>query len=121
MADPIQLTVLFQQPPHGNSAGREGLDLLLLNASYDVVSAAVFVGDGIYQLLQQQQPQRLDSKNHVVTFKALPMYDVETIVVCQQSLQERSISAEQLLLPVREQTPQQIAALLSQSKEVLTF
>ncbi|QIZ76482.1 sulfurtransferase complex subunit TusC [Ferrimonas lipolytica] len=121
MANSTQLTVLFQRAPHGSVSGREGLDLLLLNASYDVVSAAAFVGDGVYQLLANQQPETVASKNHIVTFKALPMYDVDTILVCQQSLQERGISADQLIVDATIVAPSEIAALLGHSKEVLTF
>lgn len=121
MVNATQLTVVFQSAPHGNSRGREGLDLLLLNASYEVECAALFVGDGVYQLITGQQPQLIDSKDHIVTFKALPLYDVEQIVVCQQSLQERGLSGENLIVDADLKTPSEISTLLANSKEVLTF
>ncbi len=123
LADSIELTTVFISAPQGHSRGREGLDLLMLNASYERVCAALFVGDGVYQLVAGQQPQLTGNKDHSVTFKALPLYDVERIVVCQQSLQERQLAVTDLLLAdtLEIAEPSAIQTLLSHSKEILTF
>ncbi|ADN76029.1 sulfur relay protein TusC/DsrF [Ferrimonas balearica DSM 9799] len=117
----LNLAVVFRTAPHGSARGREGLDLLLLSASYDQQCAAVFIGDGVYQLCQGQQPGLIDAKDYIATFKALPLYDVDTVVVCAESLQQRGLTAEQLVLPVSRCTPSEIAGLLANSQQVLTF
>ncbi len=113
--------MIFSKAPHGSAAGREGLDLLLLSASYDMPSAALFVGDGVYQLLANQQPELVGGKNYIATFRALPMYDVEQILICQDSLAQRGLTREQLILDVELCTPSQIADVIGQSTEVLRF
>ncbi|MBY6185421.1 sulfurtransferase complex subunit TusC [Marinobacter hydrocarbonoclasticus] len=115
------LAVVFRHAPHGTATGREGLDLLLLAASYDQLCAALFVGDGVYQLVRDQAPSEIEAKDYIATFKALPIYDVETVVVCQASLDARGLSESDLILPATLARPDDIAELLGHSQQVLTF
>ncbi|SHG90651.1 sulfurtransferase complex subunit TusC [Ferrimonas marina] len=117
----MSTTIVFRTVPHGDARGREGLDLLLLAASYEVPLTALFIGDGVYQLLANQQPELIDSKDHISTFKALPLYDVEEIWVCADSLAERDLTSEQLILPVQTASPDAIRQQLANSQQVLTF
>lgn len=123
MMDSIKydLAVVFRHAPHGSAKGREGLDLLLLAASYDQQCAALFVGDGVFQLRKDQQPAAIESKDYIATFKALPLYDVETVLVCETALAERGMSVEDLILPVTLVTADAVTAHLNQSQQVLTF
>ncbi len=123
MMDAIKpdLAVVFRHAPHGSAKGREGLDLLLLSASYDQCCAAVFVGDGVYQLRRDQQPGIIESKDYIATFKALPLYDVETVLVCETALSERGLTPEDLILQVTLATPAEVAQCLNHSQQVLTF
>ncbi|WP_196368939.1 DsrE family protein, partial [Vibrio harveyi] len=41
-----QLTYLFRSAPHGNNAGREGVDALLAASAYCEDITVLFVGDG---------------------------------------------------------------------------
>ncbi|MBY5991524.1 sulfurtransferase complex subunit TusC [Ferrimonas balearica] len=117
----IELAVVFRQAPHGQASGREALDLLLLAASYELTCAALFVGDGVYQLVKDQQVARIEAKDYIATFKALPLYDVEQVRVCAQSLADRGLTRDDLLIEVEPTKPEQIQALLGASQQVLTF
>ncbi|SDK37680.1 tRNA 2-thiouridine synthesizing protein C [Ferrimonas sediminum] len=116
-----QLAIVFTQMPHGRTGGREALDLALLSASYDIPTQCFFVGDGVYQLLTGQEPGQIESRDYIATFKALPMYDIEQIWVCQESLQQRGLVADDLMMPVNVLTRQQLTQQLNGTEQVLTF
>ncbi|TKB48535.1 sulfurtransferase complex subunit TusC [Ferrimonas sediminicola] len=115
------LGILFTRAPHGTARGREALDLALLSASYDIPTRLFFSGDGVYQLLKAQQPDRIEARDYIATFKALPLYDVEEILVCGHSLNERGLCADDLLIEVAVAEPGQFALALNQTEQVLTF
>ncbi len=116
-----QLTVIFRQVPHGTSTGREALDLVLLSAAYEIETAVCFLDDGVYQLLKGQSPQAIDSKDHISTFGALPLYDVDKIFVCKESLQARGLTLEDLVIEATALTRPALFQQIRQSKQVLTF
>lgn len=53
-----RIAFVFTQGPHGNSAGREGLDALLATSALSEDLGVFFISDGVLQLLPQQQPEK---------------------------------------------------------------
>lgn len=95
------VAIVFSQPPHGSSAGREGLDAVLAISALSENVALFFIGDGVFQLVQGQQPQRILARDYIATFGVLPLYDVEQCYLCAQSLAERGLRSEDVkVLPV---------------------
>ena len=91
------LAVIFNKAPYGTQSGRELLDIALMAAAFDMNISALFIDDGVYQLLENQQPDILNMKNHSPTFKALELYGIETVLINQEDLSQRGLSADQLL------------------------
>ncbi|MGV3346754.1 sulfurtransferase complex subunit TusC [Enterobacteriaceae bacterium LUAb1] len=88
------VAVIFTQPPHGNSAGREGLDAVLALSALSEQIALFFVGDGVFQLLSGQQPGRILARDYIATWKVLPLYDIENCYLCADSLAERGLNKQ---------------------------
>ncbi|MCE9687319.1 sulfurtransferase complex subunit TusC [Shewanella sp. AS16] len=116
-----KLCIVFRRAPHGTAHGREGLDLALLSASFEQEVSLLFMDEGVLNLLKQQQPELIGAKDYIATFKALPLYDVETVLVCKQSLAELGLSTGLLSIPVTVFNHEQIAGHLAQADEVLVF
>lgn len=100
--------------------GKESLDAALILASYEMDVSLFFIGNGVYQTLVQQ-PKDINAKDYVATFKALEFYDIESIYICEESLQERS-------LPLAANIPNstiipsdQMKGLLADFDVILTF
>ncbi|RDX37295.1 sulfurtransferase complex subunit TusC [Kangiella sp. HD9-110m-PIT-SAG07] len=93
------LAIIFNKAPYGNQSGRELLDIALMAAAFDMEISALFIGDGVYQLLTNQQPDILHMKNHSSTYKALELYGIETVLVSSEDLEQRRLS-ESRLMPV---------------------
>jgi tRNA 2-thiouridine synthesizing protein C len=89
---------IFSHTPHATAQGREGLDAILAASAYSEDIAIFFVAEGVNQLLKQQQPQQILSRDYISAFKLLDLYDVEQIYVCEQSLQDQGITQEDLLI-----------------------
>ncbi len=91
---------IFRSAPHGSASGREGLDALLAASAVNEELTALFIEDGVYQLLREQQPQQILGRDYAPTFKMLDLYDVEHIYVCAESMAARGLSTEDLLIDV---------------------
>lgn len=109
------LSVIFNKAPYGSQSGRELLDIALMAAAFDMSINAIFMEDGVYQLLNNQQPEIVNIKNHSVTFKALELYGIETVVAVTEDIQSRNLTAEQLLPIYQQVNTDDTTQLLSQS------
>ncbi|MGL4545073.1 MAG: sulfurtransferase complex subunit TusC [Plesiomonas sp.] len=117
-----RIAFIFTQPPHGNAAGREGLDALLATSAYSDNLGVFFIGDGVLQLLPEQQPEIILARNYIATFKLLPLYDIENIYVNTESLQQRGITQQQpLMLDAEPLSYPQLQQKLTEYDTVLTF
>lgn len=94
-------TILFilQRAPYASSAVREALDAALAAAAFEQDVQLLFTGDGVWNLLQGQQPEVIAGKDTSKMLQALSYYDIEAVYVDSPSLDARNLSAEQLAIP----------------------
>lgn len=116
-----KITVVFRHAPHGSACSREGLDFALLSASFEQQVTLIFVDDGVLNLLANQQPAHIGCRDYIATFKALPLYDIEQVFVCQQSLQARTLNLEHCAITVEPLEPEAITAQLQLADEVFVY
>ncbi|MBB3059962.1 sulfurtransferase complex subunit TusC [Microbulbifer rhizosphaerae] len=94
-----RLLALCRQAPYGNALAREGLEAVLAAAAMDQAADLLFLGDGVFQLLDDQRAEAIEQKNLRRNLQALPIFGVETVHICERSLLERGIDAGQLQIP----------------------
>ncbi|WP_286232471.1 sulfurtransferase complex subunit TusC [Thalassotalea sediminis] len=87
------LAIINQTAPFGHANAKDALDVALIMGSYEQPTSLYFHGDGVWQLVQESQPEKLNIKNFIKTFDALAFYDIEHIYVCQDSLLQRGLTA----------------------------
>ncbi|AKL14829.1 Intracellular sulfur oxidation protein DsrF [Phytobacter ursingii] len=117
-----RIAFIFTSAPHGSAAGREGLDALMAASAFTDDIGVFFIGDGVFQLLANQQPKAILARDYIATFKVLPLYDIETCWVCQASLRERGLSdATQFVLPAQLLAPDVLRDQLDGYDVVMTF
>jgi tRNA 2-thiouridine synthesizing protein C len=107
--------------PHGSAQGRESLDLTLAMSAFNESLSLFFIGDGVYQLLDGHTPDESLQKNFQPLFKMLDLYDVENIYVCEQSLSQRSIKPEALLIDVILIDASELKTKLALQDQLLSF
>lgn len=115
------LGFVFRTAPHGSASGREGLDAVLATSAYSEDIAVFFHADGVMQLLANQTPQAILSRDYIATFKMLDLYDIEQIYVCRRSLEERGVESSSLLIDVTVCEPEVFSAHLHACQRILTF
>lgn len=85
------IAVIFSHVPHGNSSGREALDLVLSISEINQNIYLFFIEDGVFQLMKEQSPEFIFLRNYIATFKILPLLDVNKFYLCKESLIDRGL------------------------------
>lgn len=86
------IALIFSYSPHGNSYGRETLDLIL-SISVCTKISLFFLDDGVFQLFVNQNPKYILSKNYTNAFKILSsLYKINNFYCCLDSLKERGLN-----------------------------
>lgn len=116
-----QICVIFRHSPLGNSSSREGLDFALLSASFEQQVSVIFTDEAVLHLLSQQQPELVGSKDYLSTFKALSLYDIETVLVCKQSAIQFGLQQDDFHFEAQLASTAEIKQLIAQSHEVVVY
>jgi tRNA 2-thiouridine synthesizing protein C len=110
-----------RRAPYGTIYALEGLEVVLIGAAFEQDVSVAFVDDGVYQLKKGQDTSQSGMKNFSPTYRALEMYDVEKLYVEQESLEERGLTQEDLVVPVEVLSRAQLADLLEQQDVILNY
>lgn len=115
------ILIINRKAPYGNAFAKEALDVGLIAAAFGQKLGILFMDDGVYQLLKQQDPSDINQKNSSQTLPMLEMYDVKDIYIEAESLQNRGLSTEDLLVPVKIIDSKATSNLLEQQDILLNF
>ncbi|WP_444901729.1 sulfurtransferase complex subunit TusC [Microbulbifer sp. SSSA007] len=113
---------LCRTAPYGSALAREGLEAVLASAAMEQEVDLLFIGDGIFQLLGNQSPEKIQQKSQRRNLLALPMFGLEQFYVCASSLAERGVKPKLIEIPgVEIKTIEQPGALIASYQCVLSF
>ncbi|MDX1528524.1 MAG: sulfurtransferase complex subunit TusC [Gammaproteobacteria bacterium] len=110
-----------RRAPHGTIYAQECLEVVLVGAAFDQDVSMVFLDDGVYQILKNQDTSGIGTKNFSKTFRALEMYDVEKLYVEKESMDLRGLTEKDLNVPVEVKTSEEIGRLMDQQDVILSF
>ena len=88
----MKLCFVISHSPYNSSLSRDALDMALASAAFDQDVILIFIGDGIFQLTENQQTDNLGLKNIQKSLAALELYDIKACYVCERSAKERNIN-----------------------------
>lgn len=117
----MKLGFVFRSFPHSTAKGREGLDALLATSAYSENIDVFFIGAGVTQLLLNQDPEQVLSRDYTAAFKLLELYDIENIYVCELSLKHYKITSSALVIPVIPLSSRDLNNKLHQCNKLLSF
>lgn len=92
---------VVRQPPYSGGRNAEMLDQILAAAAFDLAVDVLFLDDGVWHLQSGQSPEKAGLRRFAPMLQTLELYDVREIAVEAESLEERALAAEKLVLPVR--------------------
>ncbi len=115
-----KIMVVNRKPPHGSIYALESLEIVLIASAFGQDVSVVFLDDGVFQLAKSQNTRGLETKNFSSTYRALEDYEVKTLLVEQESLSVRGLTAADLLLPVEIVSAAELAIRMTQQDMILS-
>lgn len=109
-----------RRAPHGTVYALEVLEMVLISAAFDQDVHLAFLDDGVWQLKKGQDPAAVDMKNFSKTYRALEGYDIEKLYVEKESMEERGLTEDDLLVDVMVIPRAEMATLMDSMDVVLT-
>ena len=119
----MKIAFLFRTSPHGTSISREGLDAILAATAFGEPNdiGIFFIDDGVLNLIDNQQPEIIQQKDFIRTFKLLDLYDVEQRFICTASLQKFKLDNRELILSCEKIDRSLLLEKLNQAEKLFTF
>ena len=115
------VAVLMRKAPYGSVYTAEGFRTLMGIAVFEMDISVIFLDDGVYALLAGQDPGQLDMKPLGDGFPMLKDFGVQRFYVHDESLAERGLTAEDLVMEVEVVSSAQIAEIMEAAGKVLPF
>ncbi len=110
-----------RKSPYGTIYALESLEVVLITAAFDQDVSLVFSDDGVYQIKKGQSTDGIGMKNFSPTYRALEGYDIEKLYVDKESLEERGLTEDDLIVDVEVMSRAEIGALMDEQDVVLSF
>jgi tRNA 2-thiouridine synthesizing protein C len=115
------VAVLLRKAPYGSVYTAEALRTLMGIGVFEADINVLFVDDGVYALVKEQNPAQLDMKPLGGAFASLAEFGVNKLYVHDESLAERGLTLGDLLLEVQVVDGPRVAQLLMEAGKVLPF
>ena len=115
------MLIVNQSAPYSKANAKEALDLALAAATFDQDVSILFTGDACYQLMDQQDPEQIDSKNITKMLKALPIYGISQLYVDKANLACRNIKELAEGLAIKLVSADEIKKLYQDADAVVRF
>jgi tRNA 2-thiouridine synthesizing protein C len=89
-----KILFVLRKPPHSGAYAQEILDIIMTVAAFDQDVSVLLLDNAVFQLKKQQQPESTGLKDTAAIFKALPIYNINTIYAETESLQEYGLTVD---------------------------
>lgn len=116
-----RILLISKCPPYGSSSARDMLDIALTCSVFEQSVSLLFLGDGVLQLLKNQNPLHIGQKNLNALQSSLAMYDIEKIYVDDRALAFHGIALDDLHLNVTCVKEDTLKALIREHDVVFTL
>jgi tRNA 2-thiouridine synthesizing protein C len=109
-----------RKAPYGTVYALESLEVVLISAAFDQDVSLVFMDDGVYQIVKNQETDGIKMKNFSRTYRALDGYEVEKLYVEKESLDARGLTKDDLLVDVEILSSQELGEIMAAQDVVIT-
>ncbi len=116
------MLLMFRRPPYGTVFPAEGLRMAEALLAFQIPVKAVFLEDGVFNLVKGQGNQTLGFGDLGAAFAGLIATGLGEMLVVQEDLSARRVRIEDLVdAPVRAIRVTELRALVEEAKVVMPF
>ena len=116
-----KIMFVMRKAPHGSIYSYEGLETVLILASFEQDLSMAFIGDGVFALVKTQDTKPIGIKGFIKTYGALEDYDVNKIYVDKKSMEDRGLTPEDFAIPVEVVEAGRIAAIMEEQHTTIPY
>ena len=113
--------IVIRHAPYGNNFAQESLDAILTASVYGQTLTLIFMGDGIFQLLKEQDTKAIQQKSFEKQLAAFELYGVDRLFICEKSLEERGVNLTQLSVSSTSLNEESLSNLMHKQDTLLSF
>jgi len=117
----IKTNIIISQSSFSSCEFKEAIDLGLVCAAFDQVVNLIFIDSGITNLITGQSAKKVNDKNHVDILKGLEFYDIDNIIIEQESLASTLVEHSRLLEAVQIKSRAEINQLNQNADHLVNF
>lgn len=115
----MKIAVLVTHLPFHGAAARESLDLIFALAAVDHQVSVIFSENAVYQLVKADDSAELMVKDFRRSFKLFELYDIEHLYICADSLRQRQLQVNELVLDLQPLESAELSQLLYTQHHVI--
>ena len=116
-----KLLAIIRHSPYGDSLARTSIETALAASAFDQSVCLLFLGDGVLQLMPDQEPSALGSRNLGRLLASLPLYDIESVYVDAQAVSRYRVKLENTPVSAVPLQPPEMVELLREHDLLLGF
>lgn len=116
-----RILLVVRASPYGGIRAREALDAALLFSAFAPEIAVLFSGDGVWQLVPDQDPAAIAMKSVEATLGAFEAYEITLVFADAHAIAERGIDGNSLSAGATLLDDAGIRELVARHDRVLTF
>ncbi|MCP1314053.1 MULTISPECIES: DsrE family protein [unclassified Halomonas] len=121
MVDDVSRLITLSRAPYDSNTLREGLDVALVAAAFGEPVTLLFQGQGVLALVKDQAAGAPGQKAVHPILAMLEMYDIDELLVAEESLLRLGLAAEQLIPAAQVISNAELAALYRGGRDILHF
>lgn len=114
-----KILVVLRRSPYGSSLAKASIDLALAMAVFDQCVDLLFVGDGVLQLVPDQDGSELGTRTIGRLLASLPLYDINHVYADGDALSRFNLDTDNAPVETRILSAQQIHQLMLQYDQLL--
>lgn len=115
------ILVISKHGPYHQQCLRESLDMVLIFAAIDQQVTWLLEGAAVLSLVKNQRPSAQQQKDFTKAIGMLEIYDIESVYVCADALNEHGLSTDDLAIEVQIAYDNDKRALIKQVDKVVTL
>ena len=92
---------IISKAPYSDGQSFELIDSAMVSAIFEHNVSVLFRAEGVWSLIKNQDGELLNSKTYSKVLTALPTYDIDNLYFCEDSINQRRISRDQIDIPVK--------------------